>query len=112
MHASYSFLAHPSVRASHCIPAFHLGHVHLFNYASSVDHACQLFHARLAVLLVILFMHACYSVPACCVLCTNCLFHPCHLIFAYHLVCTRVSFHVSCLVCVCHFVCTCHLVCA
>ena len=34
MHACHSFLAHPSVHASHCIPAFHLGHVHLFNYAS------------------------------------------------------------------------------
>ena len=34
MHACHSFLAHPSVCGSHCIPAFHLGHVHLFNYAS------------------------------------------------------------------------------
>ena len=34
MHACHSFLTHPSVHASHCIPAFHLGHVHLFNYAS------------------------------------------------------------------------------
>ena len=34
MHACHSFLAHPSVRASHFIPAFHLDHVHLFNYAS------------------------------------------------------------------------------
>ena len=52
-----SFLAHPSVYAFHCIPAFHLGHVHLFNYASLwIMLVNCMFHAHLAVLLAILFM--------------------------------------------------------